>query len=296
MLKHIILLSFILGSQVVIARQVTKQKPIEFKHTNPYVAAKNVQLETSLLPIIYNGGPVMTADSKVHLLWYGTFSFGTKKIVNEFISNLNSSDWWSINRQYKAGNIYIGNSTDLPVSKKSLSTNDIEFLISKALYRKKVPVSENDQYLILTDKNIQVYHQKPGTFEFCKDVCGWHTYMYYKEKVIKYSFVGSTLRCNVCGASMLAPSANNSPNNNYEADTILSTIGHELAETASDPMLNAWYDKDGAENADKCSWQFGNVKVGTSVNINGLWNVVVGKKKYLIQMNWGIKPTQRCYQ
>jgi hypothetical protein len=38
-----------------------------------------------------------------------------------------------------------------------------------------------------------------------------------------------------------------------------STIGHELAEAATDPELNAWQDADRNENADKCSWNFLNV-------------------------------------
>jgi hypothetical protein len=34
--------------------------------------------------------------------------------------------------------------------------------------------------------------------------------------------------------------------------------GHELSEMLTDPQLNAWYDGQGAENADKCAWTFGN--------------------------------------
>ena len=32
---------------------------------------------------------------------------------------------------------------------------------------------------------------------------------------------------------------------------------HEITEAASDPLINAWYDLDGNENADICAWQFG---------------------------------------
>jgi hypothetical protein len=36
-----------------------------------------------------------------------------------------------------------------------------------------------------------------------------------------------------------------------------SIIAHELEEAATDPDLNAWYDRRGMENADKCAWTFG---------------------------------------
>ena len=36
-----------------------------------------------------------------------------------------------------------------------------------------------------------------------------------------------------------------------------SVIAHELVEAVSDPQLNAWYDRRGYENADKCAWTFG---------------------------------------
>ena len=36
-----------------------------------------------------------------------------------------------------------------------------------------------------------------------------------------------------------------------------SIIAHELEEAATDPDLNAWYDRRGDENADKCAWTFG---------------------------------------
>ena len=38
---------------------------------------------------------------------------------------------------------------------------------------------------------------------------------------------------------------------------MVSVIAHELEETNTDPNLNAWYDSNGSEDADKCAWTFG---------------------------------------
>ena len=66
-------------------------------------------------------------------------------------------------------------------------------------------------------------------------------------------------------------------------DAMVSVMSHELEESASDPELNAWYDSNGEENADKCAWTFGatyKAKNGSLANMN------LGGHDYLIQQNW----------
>ena len=53
---------------------------------------------------------------------------------------------------------------------------------------------------------------------------------------------------------------------------IANVSGHELSEAVTDPHLNAWYDRQGAENADKCAWTFNGLEQfsnGTSWKIQG---------------------------
>jgi len=62
-----------------------------------------------------------------------------------------------------------------------------------------------------------------------------------------------------------------------------SVIAHELEEAVTDPDLNAWWDTNGAENADKCAWTFGTTYAapnGSSANMK------IGCRDYLIQQNW----------
>jgi hypothetical protein len=67
-----------------------------------------------------------------------------------------------------------------------------------------------------------------------------------------------------------------SPTNQSEGLQALGNVsGHELSEMMTDPQLNAWYDSQGAENADKCAWTFGAklLKLGTtSWKIQGNWS------------------------
>lgn len=54
-----------------------------------------------------------------------------------------------------------------------------------------------------------------------------------------------------------------------------NVTGHEYSEMVTDPQLNAWYDQQGNENADKCAWHFS----GQAVQLSN-------KENWTIQGNW----------
>ena len=75
-----------------------------------------------------------------------------------------------------------------------------------------------------------------------------------------------------------------SPNGNAGADAMASIVAHELEEAVTDPLLNAWYDRRGYENADKCAWTFGTV---SSMASGAKYNMTLGNgMSFLIQRNW----------
>lgn len=55
--------------------------------------------------------------------------------------------------------------------------------------------------------------------------------------------------------------------------------------------LRAWQDNGGSENADKCSWKFGNVITDPVEGFS--YNLELGGRKYMIQENW-IPTLQTC--
>ena len=71
---------------------------------------------------------------------------------------------------------------------------------------------------------------------------------------------------------------------------MVSVVAHELEEAVSDPDLNAWYDRRGYENADKCAWTFGTTQVASN---GAAYNLTVGGLNMLIQRNWNAS-SQRC--
>ena len=69
---------------------------------------------------------------------------------------------------------------------------------------------------------------------FCTQYCGWHSYGYYGNSLIKFAFIGNPISfCpHACTAEVT------SPNGYRGVDGMASVIAHELAESASDPLVS----------------------------------------------------------
>jgi hypothetical protein len=79
-------------------------------------------------------------------------------------------------------------------------------------------------------------------------------------------------------------------------DAMVSVIAHEVEETNTDPNLNAWFDSNGAEDADKCAWTFGQSLSQTTSG--AYFNMVlpavsVSSRPYLIQRELDVNSL--CY-
>ncbi|GJP35590.1 hypothetical protein CLOM_g20088 [Closterium sp. NIES-68] len=118
----------------------------------------------------------------------------------------------------------------------------------------------------------------------------FETKAHHEEEQREKSEAGS----NGGGTSSTAPikyqgGPSTSPNGNPAIDATVSTIAHEIAEAASDPdARSGWYDGNGEENADKCSYNAGPTKTGRDNSGNEYLYNLVGMKgmRFLIQQNW----------
>ena len=71
-----------------------------------------------------------------------------------------------------------------------------------------------------------------------------------------------------------------SPNNDLDADTVISPTSHEINEAITDPnVYNGWYDNNGYENGDECAYVWG----ATAGKFGQDYNQVINKHKYLTQ-------------
>ena len=233
--------------------------------------------------IDYHGGPVMLGTTNVYYIWYGDWSGNSAtSILTDLAQGIGGSGYFNINTTYHDGsNRYVANSvhyagatTDAYSQGKALSDAQIKTVVANAIAGGSVSKDTNGVYFVLTSADVT------ATSGFCTQYCGWHTHGTISGSDIKYAFIGNPDRCpSACEAQTIGPSGN------AGADGMASIIAHELEESVTDPDLNAWYDKRGYENADKCAWTFGT----ESVAPNGAkFNVTLGtnNRAFLIQQNW----------
>jgi hypothetical protein len=79
-----------------------------------------------------------------------------------------------------------------------------------------------------------------------------------------------------------------SPNHDYIADYEISNLSHEIFESVSDPLRNAWYDTTGphtGEIGDKCVSQDVQTEFGTNGNFAD-GNLVLNGHPYIVQQEW----------
>ena len=233
--------------------------------------------------IFYHGGPVMLNIVKLYYIWYGAWDFtsdNTDTILNTFGGFIGGTPYFNINTTYYDSNgaavsgrvAFSGSSTDTGSQGFALTDAAVQNVVAKALTSGTLPTDPNAVYFVLTSKEVK------ETSGFCTQYCAWHTHGAINGQSIKYGFVGNPLQCpSACSAQTTTP------NGNMGADAMANLIAHELAEAVTDPDLNAWFDRRGFENADKCAWKFGTTSTLTS---GAKYNVSFGSLNWLLQQNW----------
>ncbi|MCE5231952.1 MAG: hypothetical protein ABFC67_11775 [Mizugakiibacter sp.] len=253
---------------------------VPFAHPSAF-AKSTGGAKTTNNGIVYHGGPVMLGTTNVYYIWYGNWSGNTAgTILTNLAQSMGGSPYFNINTTYYDGsNTHVSNAVNYVKATNdnyslgtALGDADIQTIVSNAISSGALPKDTNAVYFVLTSADVN------ETSGFCTQYCGWHTHGSILGSDIKYSFIGNPDRCpSSCAAQTT------SPNGNAGADGMASIISHELEEAVTDPDLNAWYDRRGQENADKCAWTFGTeytVANGSKANMN------LGGMDYLIQQNW----------
>lgn len=204
--------------------------------------------------ITFHGGPVMGTPN-VYLIWYGNWNQANasdtpmgQQIIRDFLYGISGSNYYLTNTSFgtPSGTVILkGEYTDKYSQGGRLLDSKVQAVVTHAI-TVSLPRDANGIYFVLTSSDVA------ETSGFCSKYCGWHTRGTISGSDIKYAFVGNAYRClNACAAQTVGP------NGNAGVDGMVSVIAHELEETNTDPDLNAWFDSNGAEDADKCAWTFG---------------------------------------
>ncbi|KAM0027582.1 putative protein EXORDIUM [Helianthus debilis subsp. tardiflorus] len=261
-------------------------------------------------------GPVLSPNITVHLIWYGSWKPGDKRIIREFINSISASQspspsvaqWWKALETYTdVTGSKVTRSVTLGQEKndrflshgRKLTRLDVQSVISTAIRAKTKPLPADPTgglYLVLTSSDILVEG-------FCQSVCAFHyfTFQSIVGYTLPFAWVGNSEKMcpSYCAFPFVVPDymhgvkALKPPNGQPGVDAMISVIGHELAELATNFLVNGWYGGDDptfpTEVGDLCEGQYGRGggggyvgeiltdATGAAYNLNGY------RRKFLVQ-------------
>jgi serine protease len=194
--------------------------------------------------LINHGGPVQNAPRVFVDFWGWTSDqSGEQAYLTRFLSSVGGTSWLSIVNQYGAGssgNLLAGtwsNSASVP---RHPTDAQIQAQAVSAASHFGTGNSVNVQIVVATPTR----HSTSG---FGTQRCAYHGAVSADPNITYTNLPYIT----DAGASCGEDSVNGSGGT---LDGVSIVEGHELAETITDPLLNAWYDSSGSEIGDKCAW------------------------------------------
>lgn len=154
-----------------------------------------------------------------------------------------------------------------------LSDAQIQSEIQKVVSANHWPTGATTEYFMFTAKGVGSCSGSSCAFS---NYCAYHSWIGSGSSQILYANMpyADTVPAN-CDAGQHP--------NNSDADATINVTSHEHNETITDPNGNAWYDRRGYENGDKCAWKFG-TQLGSTAS--GQYNQLINGNPYELQMEW----------
>jgi hypothetical protein len=255
-------------------------------------------------PITYHNGPIMHGATDVYFIWYGCWdetcqagNTATQSIIYDFIMNVGGSPYFQINAMYPNGSgggpsgalLYAGDTVDRYSHGLELTAADMQEIVKDAIESNRLPQDPASIYLVIASADVS----SPDT-GFCEPgALPHHGVGEALGSAFRYAFVGNALRCpSLAAPQFRTPDGTQlpTPNGNLAADAMVSTIAHLMNVIVTNPYGNAWFDRYGLENADKCIGEFG----PTYLVNGGRANIKLGQRDYLIQQNWINEKKGHC--
>jgi hypothetical protein len=221
--------------------------------------------------LTYHGGPVLTTGAYVEPIFWGT-KWGNAAFVADkmnglatFYNGMGGSSYADTNTEYTdASGAFVSSAVTLGPSHVDLSAAPNKGTRPAPIFAEVCRTATT----LVPDGYYPVYVDTPrGHARFC----AWHSAGTCPNGVtVQFAFFFDLDGDPGCDPQ--DPSTVHSQG----LEALANVSGHELSEALTDPHLNAWFDANGQENADKCAWSFGTPHLtfanGSQWKIQGNWS------------------------
>jgi len=248
--------------------------------------------------LAYHNGPVMHTNAVYAIYWVPTgftIQSGYDTLINQFFGDVAADSGKTTNvyysdTQYSDGSGSIAYSSALAgsvVDSSALPSNGCSDSYTSACLSDTQIRSEIDRVATANgwDRSGAIFFMftaKGIGSCYASSSCAFSQYCAYHSNF--NSSAGNTLYANMPYGDTVpaACDAGNSPNRN-DADATINVTSHEHNEAITDALGNAWYDRRGYENGDKCAWNFGTQLGGGS---GAQYNQLINGHTYELQQEW----------
>jgi hypothetical protein len=217
--------------------------------------------------LVYHGGAVMTTPaSAIAIFWGSSWSSSSGDKVSgmdTFYSGVGGTKFLGTTAEYTDGTgthvynglAYGGHEFDnASAPRRAPSTSTVLNAVATTLAANgKTPVA-NGYYPVYSD-------QPRGHANYC----AWHSWGTINVTLVQFAFF-----FNLDGDPGCDPKDTYSDGHSQGLAALGNVSGHELSEIVTDRHGDAWYDAQGAENADKCAWTFGTNAIAFT---NSFWKI-----------------------
>jgi hypothetical protein len=242
-----------------------------------------------------HGGPVMTTNTTYAIYWspsnYGTgFPSGYSTLVNQYFADVAADSGKTTNVYYTATQYsgiryqssFAGSFTDtdaLPSNgcsvyggvSKCLTTAQLRAEVSNFVSGRGLPRGPSVQYFLFTPSGVGSCDGSSCAYTY---YCAYHNWIGTGSSEIIWANQPWVENVSGCDAGH---HPNSSP-----GDAVLNVVSHEHNEAITDPNGNAWYDRRGYENGDKCAWSWGSPTGSGST----AYNQTINGHHYMLQLEY----------
>ena len=246
--------------------------------------------------LMNHGGPTMTTNTTYAIYWNPTgysksLPGGYDTLVNRYFTDVAADSNTTTNVYYTAtqysGIKYqstfggaIPDTHALPAS--GCSYSGVSACLTTQQLRNEVSAVVNGDPSLPRGPNVQYFlFTPPGVGSCDGSSCAYTYYCAYHDWIGSGSseiiWANQPYVENVSGCD-----AGHHPNS-LPGDAVLNVVSHEHNEAITDPNGNAWYDRRGYENGDKCAWSWGAWLGGSGSTV---YNQLIHQNHYALQLEY----------